>query len=96
MTKPRTAREQANDLLVSLSGRDDAVAIVEAFIKLTRADERERCAKIADKQADTLRRAAHVVQQPTEEALRVAELAILQLNDTARAIRRDSTGEEGS
>ena len=53
MTKPRTAREQANDLLVSLSGRDDAVAIVEAFIKLTRADKRERCAVIAETHSAT-------------------------------------------
>lgn len=50
-------------------------------------NERERAAKLADKQADSLRRAAHVVQQPTAEALRMAELAIVSVENVARAIR---------
>jgi hypothetical protein len=53
-------------------------------------DRDERAAAIAAKKAETLRRAAHVVQQPTEEALRMAELAINTADDIASAIRGKS------
>lgn len=55
-----------------------------------RDKERERCAKIATKKAEILRRAAHVVQQPTEDALRMAELAIITADDIATTIRGGS------
>ena len=89
-------RKMAEEIVRDYPGYASPVDAVESFLTKAIADERERCATIADKQADILRRAAHVVQQPTEEVLRIAELAIMQLNDAARAIRRDSTGEEGS
>lgn len=69
-------------------------AEMDAALTQRELEVREACAKICDKQADTLRRAAHVVQQPTEEALRMAELAILQLNQIARDIRNGKEAPE--
>lgn len=46
---------------------------------------RREDAGIATKKAETLRKAAHVVQQATEDALRMAELAILTADDIAAA-----------
>lgn len=63
-------------------------AKVAADILSALRNERERAAKAANKQADSLRRAAHVVQQPTAEALRMAELAIVSVENVARAIRK--------
>lgn len=67
--------------------RTELAHAIEAALK----ERDERAAKIADKKADTLRKAAHVVQQPTEEALRMAELAIVSIEDLARAIRNEDT-----
>ena len=60
----------------------DRVALRGA-VTIAIMDERKRAAKIATKKAETLRR----VQQPTEEALRMAELAINTADDIASAIR---------
>jgi len=93
MSKPRTAREQANDLLASLSGRDDAVEVVEAFIKLTRADERERCCAVLCRWCGDpkYRLVWHHEEwrhyRNSDDHVEYCEAA---------AIRRDSTGEEGS
>lgn len=62
-------------------------AFMAKEILIALRNERERAAKVADRQADSLRRAAHVVQQPTAEALRMAELAIVSVENVARAIR---------
>jgi hypothetical protein len=88
MTTEKSTRDIAEDISVEfgsefeLDRRDLTLAIEKAL-----RDRDERAAAIATKKAETLRRAAHVVQQPTEEALRMAELAINTADDIASAIR---------
>lgn len=74
-----------NDYIHALAGR--TIITLTSAIEGALRDRDERAAKIATKKAETLRRAAHVVQQPTAEALRTAELAINTADDIARAIR---------
>lgn len=97
MTDNSTTESETREVATQISLRfasfndpvcDRMIAVIDEALR----NERERCAKIAEKQAVTLRRAAHVVQQPTEEALRMAELAINQCDQIAAAIRRDGYG----
>lgn len=80
---PARWRTERNSLL------DDIADALRNHEQAVRAD----CARMIDKQADTLRRAAHIVQQPTDEALRMAELAIAQLNEAARSVLGNSKKE---
>lgn len=83
----REVAERLLDHLDALSLRTVKLPAIEEVL----SERDERAAKIADKKADMLRKAAHVVQQPTEEALRMAELALVSIEDVARTIRNGDT-----
>lgn len=95
MTDPVTPSKRALEaaeniaLLLRVDGPREPIATI---IDNALAVEREQAAKVADKKAETLRKAAHVVQQPTADALRMAELAILTADDIATTIRNQKEG----
>lgn len=50
-------------------------------------NERERCAKVADTKSDALQKALARMKSPSDCALRIAETAILNVDEVARSIR---------
>jgi len=87
----KSPREMATEIARGcLDWKDPRYRPLVLSIEKALRDRDERAAKIATNKAETLRRAAHVVQQPTEEALRMAELAINTADDIASAIRGKS------
>lgn len=83
---PREIARSLVDQFEVLSLRALRIDAIEAALR----SRDDRAALIATKKAEALRKAAHVVQQPTEEALRMAELAISTADDIAAAIRKEN------